>query len=297
MVTVPDPPALEAGAVEEEVAGASVPPMVAEIMVAQNIVFGILAVVMVAAAFRLVTTQNVVRAALFLAIVLAGAAGLYILLAAEFVAWVQVLVYIGAVVVLLLFGVMLTRAPIGRDADLDNDQRLLGALVALFLFGALGAVLLDAFGDQEVGTIAIRRTAEVSDSIFGDYVIPFEVSSVLLLAALVGAVALAAEGTRTAMYLNQFLLLAAVLFCLGVYGVLARKNAVLVLMSIELMLNAVNINLIAFGAFRDNVIGQVFSLFVIAIAAAEVGVGLAIVLLIFRNRADIDLDELDLMKG
>lgn len=99
------------------------------------------------------------------------------------------------------------------------------------------------------------------------------------------------------MYLNQFLLLAAVLFCLGVYGVLARKNAVLVLMSIELMLNAVNINLIAFGAFHDNVVGQVFTLFVITIAAAEVGVGLAIVLLIFRNRADIDLDELDLMKG
>jgi NADH-quinone oxidoreductase subunit J len=160
-------------------------------MVAQNIVFGILAVVMVAAAFRLVTTQNVVRAALFLAIVLAGAAGLYILLAAEFVAWVQVLVYIGAVVVLLLFGVMLTRAPIGRDADLDNEQRLLGALVALFLFGSLGAVLIDAFGDQEVGTAAIRRTAEVSDSIFGDFVIPFEVASILLLAALVGAVALA----------------------------------------------------------------------------------------------------------
>ena len=99
------------------------------------------------------------------------------------------------------------------------------------------------------------------------------------------------------MYLNEFLMLAAVIFCLGVYGVLARKNAVLVLMSIELMLNAVNINLIAFSAFRDNVIGQVFSLFVIAIAAAEVGVGLAIVLLIFRNRADIDLDNMDLMKG
>jgi NADH-quinone oxidoreductase subunit J len=165
--------------------------MLAQTMFAQNVVFGILAVVMVAAAFRLVTTQNVVRAALFLAIVLAGAAGLYILLAAEFVAWVQVLVYIGAVVVLLLFGVMLTRAPIGREADLDNDQRLVGALVALFLFGALGAVLLDAFGDDKVGEFSIRRTAEVSDSLFGAYVVPFEVSSVLLLAALVGAVALA----------------------------------------------------------------------------------------------------------
>src|SRR5436305_13845815 len=99
------------------------------------------------------------------------------------------------------------------------------------------------------------------------------------------------------MYLNEFLMLAAVIFCLGVYGVLARKNAVLGLMSIELMLNAVNINLIAFGALRDNVIGQVFALFVFTIADAEVGVGLAIVLLIFRSRADIDLDELDLMKG
>jgi NADH:ubiquinone oxidoreductase subunit K len=99
------------------------------------------------------------------------------------------------------------------------------------------------------------------------------------------------------MYLNQFLLLAAVLFCIGVYGALARKNGVLVLMSIELMLNAVNINLVAFGAYHRNVAGQVFALFIIAVAAAEVGVGLAIVLLIYRNRASIDLDEIDLMKG
>ena len=80
------------------------------------------------------------------------------------------------------------------------------------------------------------------------------------------------------MLLNQFLLLGAVLFCIGVYGVLARRNGVLVLMSIELILNAVNINLIAFGAFHHDITGQVFALFVIAIAAAEVGVGLAIVL-------------------
>ena len=99
------------------------------------------------------------------------------------------------------------------------------------------------------------------------------------------------------MYLNQFLLLAAFLFCVGVYGVLARKNGVLVLMSVELILNAVNINLVAFGAFHRTVTGQVFALFVIAIAAAEVGVGLAIVLLIYRNRRSIDLTEVDLMKG
>ncbi|HEX2700033.1 MAG TPA: NADH-quinone oxidoreductase subunit NuoK [Acidimicrobiales bacterium] len=99
------------------------------------------------------------------------------------------------------------------------------------------------------------------------------------------------------MYLNQFLFLAAFLFCVGVYGVLARKNGVLVLMSVELILNAVNVNLVAFGAFHDTVVGQVFALFVIAIAAAEVGVGLAIVLLIYRNKHSIDLSEVDLMKG
>jgi NAD(P)H-quinone oxidoreductase subunit 4L len=97
--------------------------------------------------------------------------------------------------------------------------------------------------------------------------------------------------------LNQFLLLGAVLFCLGVYGVLARRNAVLVLMSVELILNAVNINLIAFGALHGEIAGSVFALFVIAIAAAEVGVGLAIVLLIYRNRQSVDLDDMSEMKG
>jgi NADH:ubiquinone oxidoreductase subunit K len=97
--------------------------------------------------------------------------------------------------------------------------------------------------------------------------------------------------------LNEFLFLAAFLFCTGVYGVLARKNGVLVLMSVELILNAVNINLIAFGAFNNTITGQVFALFVIAVAAAEVGIGLAIVLLIYRNRQSIDLDQVDLMKG
>ena len=160
-------------------------------MVAQNIAFYLLAVAMVAAAFRLVTTKNVVRAALYLAIVLAGVAGIFILLAAEFVAWAQVLVYIGAVVVLLLFGVMLTRAPIGKESELDNDQRWLAVLVATFLLGALAAVLGDAFGTEEIAFGEIQPTAALADSLFSTYVIPFEVASVLLLAALVGAVALA----------------------------------------------------------------------------------------------------------
>ena len=95
----------------------------------------------------------------------------------------------------------------------------------------------------------------------------------------------------------QFLLLGAVLFSIGVYGVLARKNAVMVLMSIELILNSVNLNLLAFLVRNGSVDGNTFALYVIAIAAAEVGVGLAMVLLIYRNRRTIALDDLSEMKG
>ncbi len=99
------------------------------------------------------------------------------------------------------------------------------------------------------------------------------------------------------MLLNQFLLLSAVLFSIGVYGVLARRNGVLLLMSIELILNAVNINLVAFAAFTGTIGGEVFALFVIAVAAAEVGVGLAMVLLLYRSSRTIDLTTVDRLSG
>ncbi len=92
------------------------------------------------------------------------------------------------------------------------------------------------------------------------------------------------------------LIFSALLFSAGVYGVLARRNAILVLMSIELMLNAVNVNLIAFSQQLHQLTGQVFALFVIAVAAAEVGIGLAIVILIYRNRESINVDEINLLK-
>lgn len=100
------------------------------------------------------------------------------------------------------------------------------------------------------------------------------------------------------MIANQFLIVSAALFSLGTYGLLVRRNAVLVLIAIELMLNAVNINLVVFEAVlrTPEAIGQVFALFVITVAAAEVGIGLAIILMIFRNRQSANVDELDLMK-
>ena len=123
------------------------------------------------------------------------AAALYILLVAEFVAWVQVLIYIGEVVVLFLFGIMLTRAPMGSEAKLDNDQRWGAFVVGLFILGVLIALLVDGFGGKKIHftntLVGIGRTSHVGQDIFRVFVVPFEVVSMLLLAALVGAVVLA----------------------------------------------------------------------------------------------------------
>ena len=161
-------------------------------MLAENVAFWAVAAAMAIAAVRVVTVKNVVHAALYLVVVLAGVAALYVLLAAEFLVAVQILIYIGAIVVLLLFGTMLTRAPIGRIAELDNDQRWVAVVVALFLLGVLAVVLNDAYGSTRLPKDAdVQRAGEVGISIFQTYVVPFEVVSVLLLAALVGAVVLA----------------------------------------------------------------------------------------------------------
>jgi NADH-quinone oxidoreductase subunit J len=158
----------------------------------QEIVFWVIAVGMSVAALRVVTAGNVVHAALYLVATLLGAATLFLLLFAEFVAWVQVLVYVGAIVVLMLFGLMLTRAPIGKG-NLDNDQRVLAAVCAGALFAVTGYILIDGFaGETILFTRDARPTTEsVGDAIFSLYVLPFEAVSVLLLAALIGAVVIA----------------------------------------------------------------------------------------------------------
>ncbi len=161
-------------------------------MVAQNIAFGIIAAMMIVAAIRVVTSNNVVHAALWLVMVLAGAAAQYILLAAEFVAVTQVLVYVGAVMVLFLFGTMLTRSKIGREAGVNYKHWWVGAFVGLLLLGTLTYALLKAFGDDELPEDAVPATTQqVSDVIFGPYLVPFWALSFVLLAAIIGAIVLA----------------------------------------------------------------------------------------------------------
>jgi len=158
-------------------------------MSAQDVAVVVLGIIGAVAAIRLVTSQNVVHAALYLVLTLAMVGAMYLLIAAEFIAWVQVLIYVGAIVVLVLFSLMLTKAPIGRET-LDNQQRGIAAFVGAGVLAGLVYLIQSTFSGKKVDLQPVR-TAQVGVSIFRDFVLPFEVVSVLLLAALVGAVVIA----------------------------------------------------------------------------------------------------------
>jgi len=162
-----------------------------DVLVAQNVAFAIMAITMVASALRMVTTRNVVHAALYLVIVLAGVAGIFILLGAEFLGVTQIMVYIGAIVVLFLFGIMLTKGSFGDDDGVTGERRLMAGLVGLLVFGVMAAALVESFADAELSRSDPSTTADIADSIFGYYIVPFEAVSVLLLAALIGAIVVA----------------------------------------------------------------------------------------------------------
>ena len=161
-------------------------------MSAVQVVFVLLSLIAVVSALLVVTTTHLVHAALWLVVTLGSIAGIYLILAAEFVAWVQVMIYVGAVVVLLLFALMLTRAPTGPQPDLTVRRWAPAALVAVLVAVLLGATVVAGFRDVELDLSgAVVGSAEVTgETIFRRWVLPFEVLSVLLLAALVGAIVL-----------------------------------------------------------------------------------------------------------
>lgn len=169
--------------------------LAADINVAQNVGFYIIAAMMLWGALRVVTTKNVVHAALWLVVVLGGVAAQYILAAAEFVAVSQIMVYIGAVMVLFLFGIMLTRATIGQETDLNNKGWGIGIPVALLLFGMFTWVVIDQYRDDVISDLPGDRiassTQRISDGYLGDYLVPLIALSFVLLAAAIGSIVLA----------------------------------------------------------------------------------------------------------
>lgn len=157
-----------------------------------EVAFVLVGLVTFGAALVTVTTRQLVHAALWLVVALGGLAVEYLLLTAEFIAWVQVLIYVGSVVVLLLFGLMLTKAPIGRSPDADSGNRWAALTVAVASAAALVWVVVDAFRTTwiDLDGPAAGSTEATGESLFQNWVLPFEALSVLLLAALVGAIVL-----------------------------------------------------------------------------------------------------------
>ena len=166
-------------------------------MTARDLLFALIGVLAAASGLLAVTSRQVVHAALWLVTALGAVAGCYLVLGAEVVALVQVLVYVGAVVVLVLFALMLTRAPIGRAPDVDAPwpQRVAAAVAGAATAGLLAVVLLEAVRGRLIDVDPDRSRAQpLARSLFGSWVLPFELLSLLLLAALVAALVLSRDG-------------------------------------------------------------------------------------------------------
>ena len=303
-------------------------------MAINEILFYAFSAVLVVAALGVITARNPVHAALFLVFSFFNSAILWLLLEAEFLAIVLVLVYVGAVMVLFLFVVMMLDVNIAQMREGFTRYAPLGALIAVLVIIEIGSVVwvktLGAPATQPAASVATAEysnTQALGELLYTKYLYPFELAAVILLIAIVAAIALTmrhrtgykaqdigatgvgaregpdpdrqdARGDRAMIPLQFVLLLAGVLFALSVAGIfLNRKNVILLLMCIELMLLAVNFNFVAFARHLGDLHGQIFVFFIMTVAAAESAIGLAILVVLFRQRNSINVEQLDTMKG
>lgn len=160
---------------------------------AANWAFMLIAFPTLLGAWRTVTSNNIVRAVLYLVVALGGTAAMFLMLGAAFVGWTVVLVYIGAVVILFLIGIMITRAPLGADTVLSHgrDVKVPAALLSVVLFGVIASAMVNAFGASMVQPFEPTLTSDMANILFDRFVVPFEVVSFVLLAALIGGIAIA----------------------------------------------------------------------------------------------------------
>ena len=282
-----------------------------------NVIFYLAALCSIAGAIGVVVSPNPIHSAMFLVMTLMSFAVHYILLGADLAAAVQVIVYASAIVILFLFVIML----LGVDKRETNAEPLIGqriiasfvsilfALTLLFIGGLKWASgeksvtgSLESSKNNGLGNVEI-----VSQKLFTNYVFVFELTGVLLIGAVIGAVVLARRsGTKDEDLLDSqdpdFVkdfeeLLAATIFCIGLAGVSIRKNAIVMFMSIELMLNAANLTFVAYSKLLDDVAGQVAVFFTLVVAAGEVAVGLALMVAIFkRTKSGTSPDDISLMR-
>ena len=230
--------------------------------------FYVFSAILLLAAFRVITARNPIHAVLYLVLTFFQAAMIWMLLKAEFLSITLVLVYVGAVMVLFLFVVMM------MDIDLEKlgqgfwKHFPLAAIVGVVIALEMSAVLMGGFRVVEDLNLAVTISTTSNTKELGK------------------------------LLYTQYLSLGAILFALSVVGIfLNRRNLIVLLMAIELMLLAVNTNFVAFSHYLNDMHGQIFVFFILTVAAAESAIGLAILVLLFRNRSSIAVDELNSLKG
>ncbi len=227
---------------------------------------------------------------------------------AEFVAAVQVIVYAGAIMVLFVFVIMLLNAGV-EDQTQGSRVALLFGIPGMLVGSLLIAwVVLRHSGTGSVAAGALPGAPKtIGMLLFHEFLLPFEVTSILILDRHHGSGGFGqqadgarrrtgAEGERLMVPISYYLVLSGILFACGVTGFLIKRNIISIFMSIELMLNGVNLSFVAFAAHWHVLAGQVFVFFVMVVAAAEAAVGLAIIISVYRTRETLNVDQVNLLK-
>ena len=306
-------------------------------MIGPALFFYLFAGVCVASAIMVVTSRNPVHSVLFLILAFVNAAGLFMLLGAEFLAMILIVVYVGAVAVLFLFVIMMLDVDFAELRQGFIEYLPVGLLIgAVFLAELLlvagGWIMNPAISKAITSPIpgGVTNTEALGLVLYTRYLHYFQLAGLVLLVAMIGAIVLTlrhkpsvkrqdinVQNARTkaaamdvrkvtgfrgvgemTIGLGHYLAVAAILFTVGILGIfLNRKNVIIILMSIELILLSVNINLVAFSSFLGDIVGQVFALLVLTVAAAEAAIGLAVLVVFFRNRGSIAVEDINLMKG
>ena len=299
----------------------------------ETLIFAIFAALAVGSAIVVVTHKSPIYSTLSLVLTLLSMAVLFVLLGAPFLGALQVLVYAGAIVVLFLFVIMLLNVQKEETAHIDRGAQLWVALLGVAVFLGMFWLAFWRTGLRLGGPAPQALTQELvslkglAAELFGTYLLPFEMVGLLLLVAVIGATVAARRpgeagglqddavyasgeplgepapplspqgGQRlSAVPISWYLLLSAVLFGIGAIGALTRRNGIAIFLSVELMLNAANLTLVAYARQFGSHTGQVIVFFVMAVAAAEAAVGLALFIAVFRQRHTIDVNRMNLMR-
>jgi NADH-quinone oxidoreductase subunit J len=282
-------------------------------MLAHTIFFYFFSIIAIFSSLMVITSRNTVNSVFFLILDFISVGCLFIMVGAEFLGMIILIVYVGAVAVLFLFVVMMLNVAeqkqswfIGKKSTHIPIGLIVSVLILLELLVVVGGWKYkdNLMSSSTLGLSNISNTHQLGLVMYTDYILYFQLAGIILLLSMIGAILLTfrqRKGVKKQSYFTQISREPSTsieLFFLGTIGIfLNRKNVIVILMSIELILLAVNINLISFSIFSGDIVGQIFTMLILTIAAAEAAIGLAIIVIYYRNKGSIRVEDIHGMKG